>query len=1642
MTTATNSLILGSSTQQVVRWTNRALEACWLLTAFLVPLAFFDRDFASSEAVIGYVEVPKIALLRTLAGIMVILWMIEWGVQGKLPVLSRTSPEGVLLQPKQWLPKLRGWLAGAPTRWVVLAAWFFLGTTLLSTLLSGAPSVSWWGEVPGQDGYPAYTVAAYLIVFGVIATHLKTREQLVRILGAVILSGVLVAGYGILQHYDHDFLDLAEKTGGARSNRVTAFMGNAIFAAAFMLMSIPVTLVAAVASLPKPGQAVSLLGKNLGRWMPTAAILAVWGIILAIEVLGLTFTFSRGPWMGTGFAVAVAVGLIIVFMGLRSFGYAIIVLGIAFGIALAILDWQGSISIPVIGKPVSVLVIAAALAGSTLLVQFWGLFGRIAVVAGVIAVVLLAVLLAPRLTGGPDSGSQASGGPVASPSTSDDVAERLTTIPTEVLGGILSGRITHWEISWKLVKSHPWFEFDSLALPWLRPVVGYGPDLFRYTYLLESPPEGANLFPLEPDHAHNYFIHQAVEQGVLGLLSSLGLFVAVFVVGGYRLLRERRHYSNLLLLVLIGLLAVVAGRFLEMMVGVARVSDLTMLWVLLGVFVALPAVLGSAGAAPESSPAPARPPREVSRRARRQASRSQAAGNFDGRLMIRLAIVAILIGAAVSVTWLKSVNYARAAIQTGSALEDFYDGDLQSSLEGLEQAIDLAPDVSTYHNYRANIYLAFLFNTRTHRERGCELQTEIQYENCLGLQSLLNNLSGDDARPFYFRSKLALGNSAFNLRQDQEAIDAYRDSLALVPASWAIRDELADAYLVAGQPENALPILEESLAITGGGNLSGRAIYMTGVARAATNDLEIATALLQDSLTMGLGTRDTIEAYETLDEIDAALGRARSTGDYDLATNRNPMDGLAILRRGLLRVKLGQLDDAIIDFNHGIRRELLAHQAEAQLGNIFASVESQQSVEKGISLLNNVIAREPDNPLYLSWRAKGFQSTGQNGLAIQELDQALALDPNISEAHITYAKALLALGRTDEALVQFQEALTLDPQSIDAYQSRADLYDALGEYQLADADVNRAQSLSELKARGSLGRSLASVDFLESTRTVEDLTNLIELRPDSVEAYRGRAKAFTLSGEDEKAHRDIMAMVDLGAIHIDLVDSIAGIAEAYFNAGQPAESVRVLDGILAFQASVLDQDPLLAVRVEFLKGLAHWELQQHELASQFLEESLGPELPRVLNAQAYRILDQADDALGRERTPAFYDQVASRDPTDGLAVLRRGLLYLKLGQITQAVADFDTGIRRDLLVHESKAQLGNVYSQTTSKEPLSRAISYLEGVIDREPGNALYRSWLARAYQRSGQNERAIEELELVLALDPDIGDAHNTYGTALLAFGRVDEARSRFDEAILRDPRLIASYFERGARYASVYKNDIATIDAAQKGLLSEADIRLLVTQRQAAFNLGNSSETTELLTSLIAADSDDVEAYLARALATTVQGDDTRARRDFEKAISLGADRYRVVDSTLGVVGALLESGQTVDATRVIDGLLANEASTLMKHPSLAIKVHFAQGLAQRDLDQFFAIAGEYLNGRLAGNLPDDLGQQVRTIAVQVRESSTTQISIDDYRASILANDGGPVTTLRRKLLVSKLTDLDSTTSRPDPNLDDIYPFPASNS
>ncbi len=103
----------------------------------------------------------------------------------------------------------------------------------------------------------------------------------------------------------------------------------------------------------------------------------------------------------------------------------------------------------------------------------------------------------------------------------------------------VSARFDYWNAGWKTAISHPWS--------------GAGPGTFSVTYRRLKPPE-AEMAQL----AHNDYLEQASDSGVLGALS-----YATFVVGSLIVLHRRAKHDALSLAVWLGLLGWALQSFVE-----------------------------------------------------------------------------------------------------------------------------------------------------------------------------------------------------------------------------------------------------------------------------------------------------------------------------------------------------------------------------------------------------------------------------------------------------------------------------------------------------------------------------------------------------------------------------------------------------------------------------------------------------------------------------------------------------------------------------------------------------------------------------------------------------------------------------------------------------------------------------------------------------------------------------------------------------------------------------------------------------------------------------------------------------------------------------------------------------------------------
>ena len=292
-------------TTKLQTWCESIIEAGWLAALIVTPLFF---NVYSSRVF----EPDKISLLRTIALVMLLAYLVKLADGGRAwlppgaPGPGGAGPADQDEAPVPWPQRLLRMPFALPVLLLVAAY-------LVSTALSVAPSVSWWGSYQRLQG--TYTFLSYIVVATLTAAHLRRPDQLRRLQHTVILTSLPIAIYGVIQHYDIDPLPW----GGDVVTRVSANAGNPIFLAAYLIMAFFLTLERIYSSFAYLLTAQVDENGGAPHDMASALVGGSYLFVLIVQLLAIVWSQSRGPWLGLAAGLYVFVLLLVT--GLRPRHY-------------------------------------------------------------------------------------------------------------------------------------------------------------------------------------------------------------------------------------------------------------------------------------------------------------------------------------------------------------------------------------------------------------------------------------------------------------------------------------------------------------------------------------------------------------------------------------------------------------------------------------------------------------------------------------------------------------------------------------------------------------------------------------------------------------------------------------------------------------------------------------------------------------------------------------------------------------------------------------------------------------------------------------------------------------------------------------------------------------------------------------------------------------------------------------------------------------------------------------------------------------------------------------------------------------------------------------------------------------------------
>lgn len=521
----------------------KVIEAGWLAALILVPV-FFNIYSARTF------EPDKLTLMRSITLVMALAWLVKVAETGMAGAVSNSSGGGqdeqAEAETRQGVRKLLDIPLFLPTLLLVLSY-------IISTLFSISPKVALWGSYQRLQG--TYTALSYIVIFALMATHLRTQAQVDRLVTTVILTSLPVGLYGIVQHYGLDPLPWA----GDVTRRVASNLGNAIFVASYLIMAIPLILARLLDSMG------AILNEEEASWGHTV-LAAVYIFILAVDVITVIFSRSRGPLLGllAGFFFFVFLSLLNLYRqrdkedllaisgGLRSLLETGAMLGLGGVLGAVFFRLVGPVSVGEASLDLWAMVAAGILLG--VMANVLAIALRVALRQGWSRLWLNWVLLAVFLAGFlvslnlPDS-------PFFSLRSLPTVG-RLTQLfqPGEGTGRV---RVLIWEGVLRLIAPH-----EPIGIPGeftdrfnaLRPLVGYGPESMFNAFAKVYPPELAHVEKRgsSADRSHNETFDMLAMMGILGFIAYYFLMFSLF----YSLLKAvgwiPDHKARRRLLVLLG----------------------------------------------------------------------------------------------------------------------------------------------------------------------------------------------------------------------------------------------------------------------------------------------------------------------------------------------------------------------------------------------------------------------------------------------------------------------------------------------------------------------------------------------------------------------------------------------------------------------------------------------------------------------------------------------------------------------------------------------------------------------------------------------------------------------------------------------------------------------------------------------------------------------------------------------------------------------------------------------------------------------------------------------------------------------------------------------------------------------------------
>ena len=174
-------------------------------------------------------------------------------------------------------------------------------------------------------------------------------------------------------------------------------------------------------------------------------------------------------------------------------------------------------------------------------------------------------------------------------------------------------------------------------------------------------------------------------------------------------------------------------------------------------------------------------------------------------------------------------------------------------------------------------------------------------------------------------------------------------------------------------------------------------------------------------------------------------------------------------------------------------------------------------LHKAEVIYQKILQVEPNQPVVLHLLGLIARRVGKNDIAVDLITKALAIKPDLADAHCNLGNIFQDLGKLDEAEASFHKAIAIKPDYAEAHSNLGNIFQNLGRFDEAVSSYSRSLTVKPdfAEAYTNLGLALKALG-----RVDEALTNhnkALAIKPNFSDAHYNLGIALNDSGQPDEA---------------------------------------------------------------------------------------------------------------------------------------------------------------------------------------------------------------------------------------------------------------------------------------------------------------------------------------------------------------------------------------------------------------------------------------------------------------------------------------------------------------------------------------------